>query len=57
MHIDTKIDCIKREIKRRKKYYPVLVKNGHIEQNVADSEIAIMQEVLNTLTQLKGIIL
>jgi hypothetical protein len=56
MHIDTKIKCVKKEIKRRKKYYPLIVENGKMDQEYADQEIAVMTQVLETLTQLKGII-
>lgn len=56
MNIDVKISCIKREIKRRKKFYSELVKNGKMEKDYAAIEIATMQSVLETLTQLKGII-
>jgi len=56
MHIDTKIKCIKGEIQRRKKTYPKLVEIGRISQEQADREIETMRHVLQTLTQLKGMI-
>jgi hypothetical protein len=57
MHINTKIKCIKNELKRRKKCYPMIVENGKMDQEYADQEIEIMSQVLQTLTQLKGMIL
>ena len=54
MNIETKIDCVKREIKRRKKFYPKLVEEGKFEQEWADIELATMQAVLETLTNMKG---
>jgi len=54
MHIDSKIECVKREIKRRKKFYPKLVEDGKFEQEWADLELASMQAVLETLTNIKG---
>ena len=56
MNIDTKIDCVKREIKRRKKFYPLMVRDGKITQEEADFELATMQSVMETLTQLKGMV-
>ena len=54
MNIDTKIECVKREIKRRKKFYPKLVESGKFNQEWADAEITAMQAVLETLTNMKG---
>ena len=56
MNIDSKISCVKRELKRRKKFYPAMVKDGKFDQEFADLEIHAMQKVLETLTQLKGFI-
>lgn len=56
MHIDTKIKCVKSEIQRRKKTFPKLVEIGRISQDRADREIETMNHVLQTLTQLKGMI-
>jgi len=56
MHIDTKIKCIKNEIHRRKKCYPMIIENGKMTQEYADQEIEVMRQVLQTLTQLKGMI-
>jgi hypothetical protein len=57
MHINTKIKCIKNEIHRRKKCYPMIVENGKMDQEYADQEIEVMSQVLQTLTQLKGMML
>jgi len=51
-----KIECVKREVKRRERMYPHLVKEGKLSENDAISELIVMQEVLETLTQLKGLI-
>jgi len=56
MHIDTKIKCVKSEIKRRKKYFPMLVRGGKMKQADADQEIQSMISVLETLTQLRGMV-
>ena len=56
MHIDTKIKCVKQEVKRRKRYYPYLIENGKLTQEEADQEIQTMLSVVETLTQLKGIV-
>lgn len=56
MNIDTKIECAKREVKRRKKFYPYMVKAEKLTQEEADFEIATMQEILETLTQFKGMV-
>ena len=56
MHIDTKIKCIKNEIYRRKKCYPMIIESGKMTQEYADQEIEVMRQVLQTLTQLKGMI-
>jgi hypothetical protein len=56
MNIETKIECVRREIKRRKKFYPLMIEDGKLKQENADFEIATMQAIFETLTQLKGII-
>lgn len=56
MNIDTKIDCVRRELKRRKKFYPKMVADGKVDQEWADIEISVMLSVLETLTQLKGMV-
>jgi hypothetical protein len=55
MNIDTKIKCVKKEVQRRKKYFPYLIENGKLTQEEADLELFTMQEVLETLTQFKGV--
>lgn len=56
MNIDTKIECVKREIKRRKKFYPAYVEQSKMTQRQADNEIAEMQAVYETLTSLKAVV-
>ena len=56
MNIDTKINCVKAEIKRRKKFYPSLVEKEKLTRRQADQNIEEMLSVLQTLTQLKSIV-
>ena len=56
MDINTKIKCVEREIKRRKKFYPLLVESKKMTQEEADIEIAVMMSVYQTLTQLNGVL-
>ena len=54
--IDAQIKCVEREIKRRRHYFPKLVADGKLSEDGATAEIAVMQAVLETLTQLRGIV-
>lgn len=54
--ISVQIECVRREIRRRKKYYPILVDEGKMEQQDVDQELAVMQSVMETLTQLRGMV-
>lgn len=56
MNIDSKIRCVKSEIKRREKCYPLIILDGRMNQDYADLEIETMKQVLQTLTQLKGLV-
>jgi hypothetical protein len=56
MTIDRQIECLKREVKRRQKFYPYLIENGKLTQDEADLEITLMQKAMETLTQLKGLV-
>jgi hypothetical protein len=56
MNLDSKIECVKRELRRRKKFYPGAIERGILKQKECDYEIAAMEEVLKTLTQLRGIV-
>jgi len=47
--IEEQISCVKREIIVRERVYPRWVSNGNMSQNKADSEIACMKAVLETL--------
>ena len=57
MKIDDQIACVKAEVTRRKAIFPIQVKNGKMHKNTAVAELHLMQTVLETLTQLKGIVL
>lgn len=54
--IDLQIKCVKAELKRRKKVFPYLIESEKLKQDEADLEISKMQDVLETLTQLKGLV-
>lgn len=56
MTLDDQINCIKREIKRRKKFYPLMVRDGKLTQDEANLELCTIQAALETLTQLKGLL-
>ena len=47
--IDDQIDCVRREINKRKAVYPRLVAAGKLTQEKADLEIKLMRGVLITL--------
>ena len=54
--IELQIQCVKKELKRRKKIFPALVESGKLNQDYSDLELSKMQDVLETLTQLKGLL-
>ena len=56
MNLDIQIECVKKEVNRRKRKYKTLVEEGSMSQERATAEIATFQAVLETLTQLKGIL-
>lgn len=56
MNIDSQIECVKREIQRRKRFYPSLIAQMRMTQEAADFEIMSMQQVYQTLTQLRGLV-
>lgn len=56
MNIDEQIICVKREVNRRKKHYPRMAEEGKLPKDMAAAETARMQAVLETLTQLKGLV-
>lgn len=45
-----RIDCLKREIALRRRVYPRLVEQGKMTQTRADSEIEVMQAILDDYT-------
>lgn len=53
--IDQQIRCLAKEIERRKKVFPVLIEQGRFSEEMATSEIATMQQAMQTLTQLRGL--
>ena len=54
--IDLQINCIKREIARRKKIYPELIDKDKLTTADTVLEVSAMQGVLETLTTLRGIV-
>jgi hypothetical protein len=56
MKLDKQIDCVKRELVRRDFSYPGLLRAGRISAETATLEQYYMQQVLETLTQLRGIV-
>jgi hypothetical protein len=51
--IEDQIACVNREISMRKNAYPRFVANKQMTQEKADRELAVMSEVLTTLTLVK----
>lgn len=56
MNIDQQIKCLSREVERRKKVFPTLIEQGRFSEEMATSEIATMQQAMQTLTQLRGLV-
>lgn len=54
--IEQQIRCLKNEVERRKNVFPALIEQGRYSEEKATSEIATMQQALQTLTQLRGIV-
>jgi hypothetical protein len=53
--IDRQIACVKRELAQRRRVYPRLIADGRMSQAKADEEIAVMEQVLVTLEQVRAI--
>ena len=53
--IDQQIRCLAKEIERRKKVFPALIEQVRFSEEMATSEIATMQQAMQTLTQLRGL--
>lgn len=51
--LNQQIDVVKREISRRKKYFPHLVEKKKITKEVANKELSAMHDVLHTLIDLR----
>jgi hypothetical protein len=47
--IEDQLDCVRREVEKRKEVYPRLVAAGKLSQQKADQEIDLMRAVLVTL--------
>lgn len=55
--IERQINCAKNELKRRKKVFPHLVASGKLTEDEATAEISVMNDIYETLTQLKGLVM
>lgn len=55
--IERQIACAKKELKRRKRVFPYLIESGKLTEDEATAEIALMLDIYETLTQLKGLVL
>lgn len=51
--LEQQIACVSREVERRKRCYPQLVKERHLLQANADQELGAMRAALTTLKNLK----
>lgn len=56
MNIDLQIECVKKELLRRKRRYPLLIEAEKMSEDYAELEILKMQKVMETLSQLKGLV-
>ena len=54
--IDQQINCLKKEIERKKKVMPKLIEAGRASDESALYEIECMSAAMRTLTQLKGMV-
>lgn len=52
--LDAQIACVEREIRLRERVYPNWIAHGRMTKAKADSEIATMRAVLDTLRGAKG---
>lgn len=50
--LEQQIACVARELKRRRKIYPTWIEKKKVNENAANQEIAAMEAILNTLTDL-----
>ena len=53
---DQQIQCVTAEWERRVRFFPKFVAAGKMEQDRATAEIAAMDAVRQTLTQLRGLL-
>jgi hypothetical protein len=54
--IDQQIKCLSAEIARRKKVFPALIEQGRYTEEKATYEIEVMRQAMQTLTQLRGLV-
>ena len=52
--LQAQVDCVEREIRKRRQVYPRQVAAGRLTQAKADYEIACMEAVLATLVTVRG---
>lgn len=55
MNLDTQINVLKSEIRRRKKFDVHLIESGKMSKEELEYQRAALEAALQTLTQLKGI--
>jgi hypothetical protein len=54
--IKRQIQCMRDEIDRSKRIFPLLVADGKMDEDFAELKIITLQAVLQTLTQLNGLV-
>jgi hypothetical protein len=54
--LEDQIECLTRELRRRKKRFPALVEEGSMTSEQAAAELARMDAARQTLTQLLGLL-
>lgn len=54
--IDQQIKCLRQEVERRRRVFPLLVEQGKYTEEKATSEIETMRQAMQTLTQLRGLV-
>ena len=47
--LQEKIDCAKRELQKRRTYYPRMIHEGRLSEEKAKYEIACMESIVETL--------
>jgi hypothetical protein len=54
--LDDQIECLARELRRRRKVFPELVRDGRMSADQAAAELARMDAARQTLAQLQGLL-